>query len=187
MFPCNSVRYPSRVHTLDGADPPAVDRRYSTPLRASWLSITHNQRWTTAGNHRHGTDGHMVMDFVDFDTCRHFGNRMCWRLCTCTIHDHIRQLSSHERRVTCQWCHMGAHPRHYNTPPIGAHPRGRLLDGARATFTDHASTPEDQDVYHRHAPCVATAPAKATILLGHFCSLPHGPGHTELCIMLARA
>ena len=107
---------------------------------------------------------------------------------TCTIHDvtthHIRQLSSHERRVTCQWCHMGAHPRHYNTPPIGAHPRGRLLDGARATFTDHA-TPED--VYHRHAPCVATAPAKATILLGHFCSLPHGPGHTELCIMLARA
>lgn len=32
-------------------------------------------------------------------------------------------------------------------PPLGAHSRGRLLDGARATFTDHA-TPED--VYHRH-------------------------------------
>ena len=63
--------------------------------------------------------------------------------------DHIRQLSSHERRVTCQWCHMGAHPRHYNTPPMGAHPRGRLLDAARATFTDPA-TPEDGSTTDTH-------------------------------------
>ena len=144
MFACNgAVPVPGRIPgTLEVLERGSARSIYSTPLRGSSLSITHIFGWTTAGNHRHGTDGHM-----DFDTCALSSETALERPGhSCQFHiDHISgsaQLSSHERRVTCQWCHMGAHPRHYNTPPMGAHPRGRLLDAARATFTDPA-TPED--------------------------------------------
>ena len=151
MFACNgAVPVPGRIPgTLEVLERGSARSIYSTPLRGSSLSITHIFGWTTACNHRHGTDGHM-----DFDTCALSSETALERPGhSCQFHiDHIRQLSSHERRVTCQWCHMGAHPRHYNTPPYGCTPtrsparrrsrdvhRSRHARGRSTTDTHHAS------------------------------------------------
>ena len=60
-----------------------------------------------------------------------------------TIHDHSPHQTAELTRETS---HMPVVPHGYTPealqhPPIGAHPRGRLLDGARATFTDPSPRP----------------------------------------------
>jgi hypothetical protein len=151
LFACNgAVPVPGRIPgTLEVLERGSARSIYSTPLRGSSLSITHIFGWTTAGNHRHGTDGHM-----DFDTCA-LSSETALERPGHSCQFHIDHISAAE--LTRETSHMpvvphGCTPEALQHPPYGCTPtrsparrrsrdvhRSRHARGRSTTDTHHAS------------------------------------------------